>query len=137
VLQVWNGKQVTAAIKNSSTPEQLAALIHRHIDNLNAISLSAGIMKLCKLQEKQPQLYAVCVQRYLRFAAADSTRNLSNVVYALCKAPPVIRQQHQAALQQQLVPAFLSKCAEANAQRTSATCCMAWLTVATSYQRRL
>jgi hypothetical protein len=56
---------------------------------------------------------------YLQFAAADSTRNLSNVVYELCKAPRVIREQHQAALQQQLVPAFMAKCAEANAQDIS------------------
>jgi flagellin-specific chaperone FliS len=41
------------------------------------------------------------------------------VVYALCKAPQVIRRQHPAALQQQLVPAFLEKCADANAQDIS------------------
>jgi hypothetical protein len=62
-LQEWNGKQITAAIKNSSTAEDLAALIHRHIDSMNAISLSAAIMKLIGLQVQQPQLYAVCVHR--------------------------------------------------------------------------
>jgi hypothetical protein len=118
-LQVWNGKQITAAIKNSSTTGQLAALIDQHIDSMNTISLSAAIMKLFKLQAQQPQPYAVCLQRYLQFAAADSTRSLSNVVYALCKAPQVIQRQHQAALQQQLVPAFMAKCAEANAQDIS------------------
>jgi hypothetical protein len=118
-LQVWNGKQITAAIKNSSTEEQLAALIHQHIDSMNAINLSAAIMKLSKLQAQQPQPYDVSVQRYLQFAAADSTRHLSNVVYALCKAPQAIRQQHEATLQQQLMPVFMAQCAEANAQDIS------------------
>jgi hypothetical protein len=118
-LQVWHGKQITAAIRNSSTAEQLAALLHRHIDSMNSISLSAAIMKLSKLQVQQPQLYDACVKRYLQFAAADSTRNLSNVVYYLCTAPQVIRQQHHAALQQHMVPAFMANCAQANAQDIS------------------
>jgi hypothetical protein len=118
-LKVWNGKQITAAIKNSSTEQQLANLLQQYIDSMNAISLSAAIMKLCKLQVQQPELYNACVKRYLQFAAGDSTRNLSNVVYYLCTAPQVIRQQHQAALQQHLVPAFMAKSAEANAQDIS------------------
>jgi hypothetical protein len=75
-------------------------------------------MKLSKLQVEQPQPCAACLKRYLPSAGTSSTRHLSNVVYALCKAPQVIRQQHQAALQQ-LVPAFMEKCAEANAQDIS------------------
>jgi hypothetical protein len=118
-LQVWNGKQITAAIKNSSTAEQLAALILQHIGSMDAISLAAAIMKLSKLQVQQPQPYDACVQRYLQIAAPYSTRHLSNVVYALCKAPQEIRQQHQATLQQQLVPAFMEKCVEANEQDIS------------------
>jgi hypothetical protein len=116
---VWHGKEITAAIKNSRTAEHLAALIHQHIGSMNGISLSAAILKLSKLQVQQPELSDVCVQCYLQFAAADSTRNLSNVVYALCTAPQVIRQQHQAVLQQQLVPAFMAKCADSNAQDIS------------------
>jgi hypothetical protein len=114
-------KQIIAAIMNSSTAEELAARITKHIDNMDAINLSAAIMKLCKLQVQQPQLYDACVQRYLQFAAADSTRNLSNMVFALCKAPQSIRNlEHQAALQQQLVQAFVAKCAaEASAQDIS------------------
>jgi hypothetical protein len=118
-LQMWTGKEITAAISNSSTAEQLAARIAQHIDSMNAINLSAAILKLSNLHVRQPKPYAVCVRRYLQFAAADSTRNLSNVVYALCQAPQVIRQQHQEALQEQLVPAFMAKCAQANAQDIS------------------
>jgi hypothetical protein len=78
------------------------------------------ILKLSKLQVQQPQLYAACAHRYLPFAAADSARNLSNMVFALCKAPRSIRNlEHQAALQQELVQAFVAKCAEANAQDIS------------------
>jgi hypothetical protein len=112
-------KQVTAAVKDSSTAEELADVINQHIDSMNTFSLPAAIVKLYKLQVQQPPLYAACVQRYLQFAAADSTRHLSNVVYALCKAPKSIMRQHQAVLQQQLVPAFMEKCAEANAQDIS------------------
>jgi hypothetical protein len=118
-LQVWDGKQITGDIINKSTAEQLEKLIQQHIHSMTASNLPAAIMRLQKLKVQQPQLYAVCVQRYQQFAAADSTRHLSNVVYALCKAPEVIRRQHQATLQQQLVPAFLAKCAEANAQDIS------------------
>jgi hypothetical protein len=118
-LQVRISKGITADIMNSNTAEELAAWIAKHIDSMDAINLSAAIMRLFKLGVQQPQLYDVCVQRYLQFAAADSARNLSNVVYALCKAPQVIRRQHQAVLQQQLVPAFLAKCAAANAQDIS------------------
>jgi hypothetical protein len=118
-LQVRVSKEITADIIHSSTAEQLAALINQHIDSMGAINLAAAIMKLSKLRVQQPQLYDSCVQRYLRFAAADSVRGLSNVVYALCKAPRVMMRQHQAALQQQLVPAFMAKCAEAIAQDIS------------------
>jgi hypothetical protein len=116
---VWNGKEITGDIINKSTAEQLEKLIQQHIHTMTASNLPAAIMRLSKLKVQQPQLYAVCVQRYQQFAAADSTRHLSNVVYALCTAPEVIRRQHQATLQQQLVPAFLAKCAEANAQDIS------------------
>jgi hypothetical protein len=118
-LQVWHGSQITAAISNSSTAEQLEALIAQHIDSMNAINLSAAIMKLSRDKVQQPKPYAVCVRHYLQFATTDCTRHLSNVVYALCQAPQDIRQQHQAALQEQLVPAFMAKCAEANAQDIS------------------
>jgi hypothetical protein len=86
---------------------------------MTASSLPAAIMKLSKLQAQHTQPYDECVQRYLQFAAADSTRHLSNVVYVLCKAPGAIWLQHQAVLQQQLVPAFIAKCAEANGQDIS------------------
>jgi hypothetical protein len=118
-LQVKISKGITADIMNSSTAEELAARIDQHIDRMDTINLSAAIMRLQKLRVQQPQPFAVCVQRYLQFAAADSTRNLSNVVYALCKAPPAIRRQHKAKLQEQLVPAFMAKCAVANAQDIS------------------
>jgi hypothetical protein len=75
-------------------------------------------MKLSKLQMEQPQPCAACLKRYLPSAGTSSTRHLSNVVYALCQAPQVIRRQHQAALQQ-LVPAFMEKRADANAQDIS------------------
>jgi hypothetical protein len=76
---------------NNSTAEELAALTPQQIDSMDAFGLSATIMKLSKLHVHQPQLYAACVERHLKFAAADSTRHLSNVVYGLCKATPFIR----------------------------------------------
>jgi hypothetical protein len=118
-MQVWDGKEITADIINNSTAEQLEALIQRHSHSMKASCLPAAIMRLSKLKVQQPQPYDDCVQRYLQKAATSSTRYLSNVVYALCTAPRVIRQQHQAALQEQLVPAFMAKCAEANAQDIS------------------
>jgi hypothetical protein len=117
--QVLGLAQITAAIRDSSTEQQLAALIQQHLDSMDAINLAAAIMKLPKLRCRDQQLYVSCVQRYLQFAPGDSARHLSNVVYALCKSPPTIRQQQQAALQQQLLPAFLAKLSTANAQDIS------------------
>uniref|UniRef100_A0A383VQ77 RAP domain-containing protein n=1 Tax=Tetradesmus obliquus TaxID=3088 RepID=A0A383VQ77_TETOB len=117
--QVFNPRQLTALIRDSSTTQQLAALIQQHFDSMDTIHLSAAITKLSRVGCRDPQLYAACVQRYLQFAPADSARNLSNIIYALCKAPADTRQQHQAALQQQLVPAFMDKVLEANAQEIS------------------
>jgi hypothetical protein len=102
---------------------------------------STAIMKLCKLQaQRHSHMLCACSATcslhpslfILKIAAADSSRKLSNVVYALFKAPQVIRQQHQAALQQQLVPASMAKCAGANAQDIS-NLLYAWLTVTTSF----
>jgi hypothetical protein len=59
------------------------------------------------------------MQQYMPFFEDSSARNLSNVVYGLCTAPVAIRQQHQAAIQHQLVPAFVAKRSAANAQDIS------------------
>jgi hypothetical protein len=119
LVQIWNPPQITAAIKNSSSLQQLAALIQQHLDSMNAINLSAAIMNLPKMGCSDSQMYTACVQRYVMFAPGDSTRNLSNVMYALCMAPQAVTQQQQAVLQQQLVPAILAKVSAANAQDAS------------------
>ena len=118
-MQATDPRQITAAIRNSSTQQQLATVILHHIDSMNAICLSAAISKLSKIRCNDPQLYAACVQRYLQFAPDDTARGLSNAVYALCTARLKVMQQQQAAVQQQLVLAFLSKLASASAQGIS------------------
>jgi hypothetical protein len=116
--QVMSPSQITAAITDSSTEQQLAALIQQHLDSMNAINLAAAIMKLPKLRCRDQQLYASCVQRYLHFASEHTAWDLSNVVYALCKSPHTIRQQQQAAIQQ-LLSAFLNKLPAAAPQSLS------------------
>jgi hypothetical protein len=85
---------------------------------MTVVNLSAAIFKVYKLQSQEPNAYDVCLQRFLQLPHTPA-RNLSNVIYALCLAPAAIRQQHTAALQQQLVPAFVAECADASAQGIS------------------
>jgi hypothetical protein len=59
------------------------------------------------------------MQQYMRFYRDSSARNLSNAVYGLCTAPAAVLKQHQAELQQQLVPAFVAERSAANAQDIS------------------
>jgi hypothetical protein len=106
-------------INNCNTAEQLVQLIVQHLYNMHAMSLAAVLMRLPKLRCREPQPYADCLQRYLVCAPDDTARGLSNVMYALCKAPAAIQQQHQAALQQQLLPAFVQKLSAANPQDIS------------------
>uniref|UniRef100_A0A383VC34 RAP domain-containing protein n=2 Tax=Tetradesmus obliquus TaxID=3088 RepID=A0A383VC34_TETOB len=86
---------------------------------MTAYNLPAAILKLSKLKCGDPRPYAACMQRYMRFYKSDSARHLSNVVYGLCTAPAAITRQHQAALQQQLMPAFVAKLPAVNAQDIS------------------
>jgi hypothetical protein len=117
--QVLDPPQITARIKNSSTEQQLGLLIQQHLDSMNAINLAAAIMKLQKVRCRDHQLYTACVQRYLQFPSEHTARGLANVVYALCKSPPAIRQRQEALLQQQLLPAFVAMCSAAEPQGLS------------------
>uniref|UniRef100_A0A383VGT6 RAP domain-containing protein n=1 Tax=Tetradesmus obliquus TaxID=3088 RepID=A0A383VGT6_TETOB len=110
---------ITDAVTACTTPQELVQVIEQNIDNMTAYNLPAAIWKLSKLSCGDPQPYAACVQQYMRLYKGDSARHLSNAVYGLCTAPAAIIRQHQAALQQQLVPAFISKVAAANAQDIS------------------
>ncbi|KAF6262208.1 hypothetical protein COO60DRAFT_1636071 [Scenedesmus sp. NREL 46B-D3] len=109
---------VTAAITACSLQRELLPLIQQHINRMPLYNLSAAISRLSKLQCGEPEAYAVCVQRFLQLPLTPA-RSLSNVVHALCLAPPTIRLQQQATLQQQLLPALVAKCAEAGAQGIS------------------
>jgi hypothetical protein len=109
---------LNVAITACRSEGELLPLIQQHISRMTMVNLSAAIFKLYKLQSQEPNAYDVCLQRFLQLPRTPA-RNLSNVIYALCLAPAAIRQQHTAALQQQLVPAFVAKCAEANAQDIS------------------
>jgi hypothetical protein len=107
LLQGLNNRQVTAAITRCSSAQQLVRLIQQHLSSMDAISLSAAILKLSKLKCKEQQPYADCLQRYLPLAPVDTPRHLSNVIYALCTAPTLVMQQHCAAVKQ-LLPMFLA-----------------------------
>jgi hypothetical protein len=115
---IAESQAVTAAITGCRSDGELLLLIKQHISRMDLINVSAAIFKLSKLQVRESYAWAVCVQRFLQLPHIP-TRNLSNVIYALCKAPPLIRQQHTPELQQQLVPTFMSQHANANAQDTS------------------
>jgi hypothetical protein len=106
-------------LNSISNLQQLAAPIQQRLDSMDAWNLSAAITRLPKMGCGDSQLYAACMLRYLQFAPTDNPRNLSNVIYALCKAPEDFMQQHQAALQQQLVPTFMAKASAASAQDIS------------------
>jgi hypothetical protein len=99
--------------------QQLAPIVQQHLGSMDAISLAAAIYKLSKLQCREQQLYADCLQRYLKMAPTETPRHQSNVMYALCKAPAEITQQYQAMIKQQLLPVFVQKVAAASAQDIS------------------
>uniref|UniRef100_A0A383WDW8 RAP domain-containing protein n=1 Tax=Tetradesmus obliquus TaxID=3088 RepID=A0A383WDW8_TETOB len=86
---------------------------------MTVYNLPAAIWKLSKLKCRGPEPYAACVQKLMLFCEDAQARNLSNAVYGLCTAPATITWQHQAALQQQLVPAFVAKLSTAIAQSVS------------------
>jgi hypothetical protein len=102
---------VTAAITACWSEGELLPLIQKHINRMTLYNLSAAISRLSKLQCQEPTAYDVCLQRFLQLPHIPA-RNFSNAIYALCLTPAPIRQQHTAAVQQQLVPAFVAKCAE-------------------------
>jgi hypothetical protein len=116
LLQTASHWRLPSAIKGCSSVQQLVRLIQQHLSSMDAISLSAAILKLSKLKCKEQQPYADCLQRYLKLAPAKpQARGLSNVIYALCTAPTDIVQQHCAAVSQQLLPKFLRQLTSANA----------------------
>jgi hypothetical protein len=118
-LQTLNPRRITALTRDCSTAEQLVAIIDRHLGSMDAINLAAAIVQLSRLRCTHPEAYAACLQRYLPLVPDDTPRHVANVLYALCKAPTAIRQQHQAVLQQQLLPAFMSKLQDAAPQNIS------------------
>jgi hypothetical protein len=117
-LQVVSNRQVTAAIANCGSVQQLVQLIQQHLSSMDAISLSAAIFKLSKLQCSKQQPYADCLQRYLPLAPEDRPRNLPNIIYALCKAPTGVMHGHRAAVRQ-LLPMFIATMSATNPQGIS------------------
>jgi hypothetical protein len=119
LLQGLSPKDITDKVIACRSADQLVQVIQQHIDDMTAYNLPAAIWKLSKLKCADEELYMACMKPYMRFAQGDSARNLSNVVYSLCTAPPAIKRQHLATVQEALLPAFLAKLSTTNAQSIS------------------
>jgi hypothetical protein len=119
LLQELSNPQVTAAIGNCGSEQQLVRLIQQQLSSMDAISLSAAIVRLSKLKCREQQLYADCLQRYLKLAPVNpEPHHLSNVIYTLCTAPTAIMQRHRAAVKQ-LLPLFVATVSAADPQGIS------------------
>ncbi|KAF6264328.1 hypothetical protein COO60DRAFT_1485562, partial [Scenedesmus sp. NREL 46B-D3] len=65
-LQALHPAQITAAIRDCSTAEQLVALIQQHVGGMNAINLAAAITQLSRLRCRQRQPYTACLEHYMQ-----------------------------------------------------------------------